>query len=115
MSLLDVVGPVMVGPSSSHTLGALRIARFVYKFAGSTPDEVEFVLHGSFAETGSGHGTYRALLAGIMGMRPDDERIRNALEIAGKISLHYRFTVEDLGDVHPNTILVRFVKDGRKH
>ncbi|NPA74625.1 MAG: L-serine ammonia-lyase, iron-sulfur-dependent, subunit beta [Euryarchaeota archaeon] len=113
MSLLDVVGPVMVGPSSSHTLGALRIARFVYKFVGGMPDRVEFVLHGSFADTGFGHGTDKALLAGIMGMHADDERIRDALRIANEKRLDYSFSVEDLGDVHPNTILVRANKNGK--
>ncbi len=112
MSLLDVVGPVMVGPSSSHTLGALRIARFVHKFVGGVPDRVIFHLHGSFADTGFGHGTDKALIAGIMGMRPDDERIRNALDIARSIGLRYEFESSDLGDVHPNTILITTFKDG---
>ncbi len=113
MSLLDVVGPVMVGPSSSHTLGALRISRFVYKFVGGVPDAVSFILHGSFAETGMGHGTDKALVAGMVGMRPDDERIRESLRIAEAQGLKFQFKSEDLGDVHPNTILIHVMKDGK--
>ena len=106
MAILDVLGPVMVGPSSSHTLGALRIARFAYKFSGGIPDKVRFTLHGSFAETHKGHGTDKALLAGILGMRADDERIKNAYEIADKLGVKYEFAQDDLGDVHPNTVLI---------
>ena len=106
MAILDVLGPVMVGPSSSHTLGALRIARFAYKFSGGIPDKVRFTLHGSFAETHKGHGTDKALLAGILGMRADNERIKDAYEIADKLGVKYEFTQDDLGDVHPNTVLI---------
>jgi len=106
MAILEVLGPVMVGPSSSHTLGALRIARFAYKFSGGIPDKVRFTLHGSFAETHKGHGTDKALLAGILGMRADDERIKNAYEIADKLGVKYEFAQDDLGDVHPNTVLI---------
>ncbi len=115
MSLLDVVGPVMVGPSSSHTLGALRIARFAYKFIGEMPESVNFVLHGSFAETWKGHGTDKALLAGIMGMHPWDERIREAYIIAKNSGLKYKFTFEDLGEVHPNTVLIDAAKNSKTY
>ena len=114
MSLLDVVGPVMVGPSSSHTLGVLRIARFVHKFMKGVPEKVKFVLHGSLADTGFGHGTDKALLAGIMGMRADDERIRDSIEIAKNIGFRYSFEIEDLGEVHPNTVLIIAWKNGKK-
>ncbi|MBO8161477.1 MAG: L-serine ammonia-lyase, iron-sulfur-dependent, subunit beta [Thermosipho sp. (in: Bacteria)] len=115
MNLLKVVGPVMVGPSSSHTLGALRIARFVYKFIEGRPEEVSFILHGSFSKTYKGHGTDRALLAGILGLRQDDPEIKNVYEIADKFNLKYRFLFEDLGDVHPNTVRIRVLKDGMTH
>ncbi len=115
MSLLDVMGPVMVGPSSSHTLGSLRIARFVYKFIGGIPSRVRFVLHGSFAETWRGHGTDKALLAGIMGMSPQDERIRDAQEIAARSSLKYSFEFDDLGEVHANTVLIEAWRNGKKY
>ncbi len=113
MAILDVLGPVMVGPSSSHTLGALRIARFAYKFSGGIPEEVRFTLHGSFAETLKGHGTDKALLAGILGMRPNDERIKDAYEIADKLGVKYEFAQEDLGEVHPNTVLIETWKGGK--
>jgi L-serine dehydratase len=107
MSMLDVVGPVMVGPSSSHTLGALKIARFAYKLLKNIPDEVEFFLHGSFSTTYHGHGSDKALLAGIMGYREYDYEIRDAYEIAKRMKLKYSFIPTDLGDVHPNTILIK--------
>ncbi len=115
MSIREILGPVMVGPSSSHTLGALRIARFAYKFGGGVPDEVVFTLHGSFAETHRGHGTDRALIAGILGIKPDDERIKEALSIAKRKGLKYRIKDGDLGEVHPNTVLIYFKKDGKKY
>lgn len=114
MAILDVVGPVMVGPSSSHTLGALRIARFAYIFAGGVPDEVRFILHGSFAETHMGHGTDKALLAGIMGMLPDDENIKRAHEIAKERGLKYEILDGDLGEVHPNTVLIEMKRGERE-
>jgi len=115
MAILEVLGPVMVGPSSSHTLGALRIARFAYKFSGGIPDKVRFTLHGSFAETHKGHGTDKALLAGILGMRADDERIKNAYEIADKLGVKYEFAQDDLGDVHPNTVLIETWKGEKNY
>lgn len=106
MGLLEVSGPVMIGPSSSHTLGALKISRFVYKLMG-VPSKVIFTLHGSFAMTYKGHGTDRALLAGIIGLRADDPNVKNAYIIAQQKKLTYSFEFEDLGDVHPNTVLVK--------
>ncbi|SHE57030.1 L-serine ammonia-lyase [Marinitoga hydrogenitolerans DSM 16785] len=111
MSMLDVVGPVMVGPSSSHTLGALKIARFAYKLFGEKPEKVEYYLHGSFAKTYLGHGTDRALIAGILGLREYDYEIKNAYNLAKKQNLKYSFIESDLGDVHPNTVLIRMFKD----
>ncbi len=111
MGLLEVSGPVMIGPSSSHTLGALKIARFAYKFSG-VPDEVLFALHGSFASTYRGHGTDRALVAGILGIKADSEEVRRAFEIAKERNLNYQFVIEDLGDVHPNTVAIRMKKNG---
>ncbi len=113
MSVIDILGPVMVGPSSSHTLGALRIARFAYKFIGGMPEDVHFILHGSFAESAMGHGTDKALLAGVLGMREDDENIKNACEIAKKVGVRYSIEYGDLGDVHPNTVLMEIKKGGK--
>lgn len=109
MGLLEVSGPVMIGPSSSHTLGALRIARFVYKLMG-IPKSVVFVLHGSFALTYKGHGTDRALLAGILGLKPDDPKVKDAYKLAEQVGLRFEFEFADLGDVHPNTVLIKAQK-----
>src|SRR5262245_25378445 len=82
VSLLDIIGPVMVGPSSSHTAGACRLGLLARCLVGGTPQRARVELHGSFARTGEGHGTDKAIVAGLMGFRPDDERIRDALTIA---------------------------------
>ena len=105
VSLLDIIGPVMVGPSSSHTAGACRLGLLGRGLLGGTPQKAVMELHGSFARTGEGHGTDKALVGGLLGFRPDDERIRTALEIAEKEGLEYRFEKTSLGDEkHPNTV-----------
>ena len=91
VSLLDIIGPVMVGPSSSHTAGACRLGLLARGLVGGTPQRATIELHGSFARTGEGHGTDKAIVAGLMGFRPDDERIRDALEIAEREGLDYAF------------------------
>ena len=78
ISVFDIIGPIMIGPSSSHTAGALRISLIAYKIFKGTIKEVKFTLYGSFAKTYKGHGTDRALLGGIMGFDTDDDRIRNS-------------------------------------
>jgi L-serine dehydratase len=106
VSLLDIIGPVMVGPSSSHTAGACRLGLLARGLVGGTPERALIELHGSFARTGEGHGTDKALVGGLMGFRPDDERLRHALEIAEREGLDYRFDKTKLGEeneVHPNT------------
>ena len=82
MNVFDILGPVMIGPSSSHTAGAARIGLVARTLLGQEPVTAEILLHGSFAKTYKGHGTDRALVAGILGMRPDNEDLRNALDIA---------------------------------
>jgi L-serine dehydratase len=105
VSLLDIIGPVMVGPSSSHTAGACRLGLLARGLVGGTPHSALIELHGSFARTGEGHGTDKALVAGLLGFRPDDERIRTALEIAENEGLDYRFEKTTLSDsAHPNTV-----------
>jgi L-serine dehydratase len=95
----------MVGPSSSHTAGACRIGLLGRGLIGGTPHRAQLELHGSFARTGEGHGTDRALVGGLLGFRPDDERLRTALEIADRDGLEYRFEKTSLGDEqHPNTV-----------
>lgn len=81
-SVFDIIGPVMIGPSSSHTAGAVRIGKVVHSIFGDIPDEVTFHLYNSFAKTYRGHGTDKALVAGIMGMGTDNPDIKNSLEIA---------------------------------
>src|SRR5437870_849781 len=106
VSLLDIIGPVMVGPSSSHTAGACRIGLLARGLVGGTPERAEVELHGSFARTGEGHGTDKAIVGGLMGFRPDDERLREALTIAEREGLDYRFEKTKLGEegvTHPNT------------
>jgi L-serine dehydratase len=116
VSLLDIIGPVMVGPSSSHTAGACRLGLLARCLVGGTPERARIELHGSFARTGEGHGTDKAIVGGLMGFRPDDERLRNALEIAEREGLDYRFEKTKLGDegvVHPNTARISIERGGR--
>jgi L-serine dehydratase len=109
VSLLDIIGPVMVGPSSSHTAGACRLGLLARCLVGGTPQHARIELHGSFARTGEGHGTDKAIVGGLMGFRPDDERLRTALDIAEREGLDYRFEKTTLGEeaeVHPNTVRI---------
>ena len=111
----DLIGPVMVGPSSSHTAGAVRLGEMARKILGSEPVDAEIILHGSFAETGKGHGTNLALVAGLLGMHTDDERIPQAFEIAKEKGLSFSFTAGNLGEVHPNTVKMKLVdQEGNK-
>lgn len=103
MNLFDILGPVMVGPSSSHTAGAVRIGRTARRLLGETPVRAAITLYGSFAATGSGHGTDRALVAGLLGMQPDDERIAQSFELARGAGLDFAFTLSRLAAEHPNT------------
>jgi L-serine dehydratase len=114
-SIFDIIGPVMIGPSSSHTAGAAKIGYIAREIFGRDISEVSFYLHGSFAKTYLGHGTDKALLSGVMGFLPDDERLRNAYEIAGKQGIRYKFDAKDLGEVHPNTVRIDMIsKDGQE-
>lgn len=106
MGLLDMIGPVMVGPSSSHTAGACRLGLLARHLLGERPRRVEFGLHGSFAKTGLGHGTHLALTAGVLGLWPDDERLKESLALAEKEGLEVVFKEVELGDVHPNTVRI---------
>ena len=112
VGVFDILGPIMVGPSSSHTAGAARLGKVARAVAGADIEEVTFYLHGSFAKTYKGHGTDRALVAGILGMEPSDLRLRDSLEIARELGLKIDFKEADLGDVHPNT--VEFIIRGKE-
>ena len=112
MRLFDILGPVMVGPSSSHTAGAVRIGLTARKLLGDQPVHADISLHGSFALTGHGHGTDCALIAGLLGMQPDDLRIPNAFEEAKKAGLRYTIDEIDLRDAHPNTAVLELTGKG---
>jgi L-serine dehydratase len=116
VSLLDIIGPVMVGPSSSHTAGACRLGLLARGLVGGTPQSAVIELHGSFARTGEGHGTDKAIVGGLMGFRPDDERLRTALDIMEREGLDYRFEKTTLGDdneTHPNTVRITITRNDR--
>jgi L-serine dehydratase len=115
VSLLDIIGPVMVGPSSSHTAGACRLGLLARGLVSGTPQKATLELHGSFARTGEGHGTDKAIVAGLLGFRPDDERIREALQIAEREGLDYRFEKTTLADaIHPNTVRMKLERGDLK-
>lgn len=106
LDIFDILGPIMVGPSSSHTAGAVRIGNMARSLLGSEPKAAEIGLHGSFAETGRGHGTDRALVAGLLGMKPDDLRIPRSFELAKQKEFAYSFRNVELKEAHPNTALL---------
>ena len=106
LDIFDILGPVMVGPSSSHTAGAVRIGRMARTLLGSRPVKAEIGLHGSFAETGQGHGTDRALVAGLLGMKPDDLEIPRSFELAAEQGLQFEFRAVQLREAHPNTAVL---------
>lgn len=106
MDLFDIIGPVMIGPSSSHTAGAARIGYVARELLGGDVARAEISLHGSFAATYTGHGTDRALVAGLMGMRVDDARLRDSLDIARRAGLDYSFKKVEIPDAHPNTAVL---------
>lgn len=115
INIFDMMGPVMVGPSSSHTAGAARIGNMGRTLLGEEVARADIGLYGSFAETGYGHGTDRALLAGLLGMKPDDLRIPNAYEEASRAGMAYSFRTVELRDAHPNTALLELTgKSGKQ-
>jgi L-serine dehydratase len=107
MHVFDVIGPVMIGPSSSHTAGAARIGRVARRLLGEAPVTADVGLYGSFASTYRGHGTDRAIAAGLQDMGVDDVRIRDALKLAEEAGIQIEFHPVDLKDAHPNTAVIR--------
>ena len=107
MDIFEIIGPIMVGPSSSHTAGAVRIGLVARKLLARPPIRAELLLHGSFAATGRGHGTDRALVAGLLGFEPDDTRIPDSFAYAEEAGLNFRFDTVQLRDAHPNSVLLR--------
>ena len=106
MNVFDILGPVMIGPSSSHTAGAARIGRITLALLGAPAVKADIFLHGSFAKTYKGHGTDKALIAGIMGMATADSRIRRAPELAREQGLEVNIATGDIDGAHPNTARV---------
>lgn len=114
MNVFDIVGPVMGGPSSSHTAGAARIGLVARALLGGEPVRADILLHGSFAKTWRGHGTDKALVAGILGLAPQDERLRESLTLAEAAGLAVALREGELENAHPNTALVTLTDaDGR--
>ena len=115
MNIFDIVGPIMVGPSSSHTAGAVKIGYVARKLMAEPIVDATINMYGSFLATGGGHGTKYAIVAGLLGMLPDDRRIPDSFHYADEIGMKYRFGEADLKDVHPNSVqLILEGEDGRK-
>lgn len=111
-SIFDILGPVMVGPSSSHTAGAARIGMIARQLFGRQPEKAAVYLHGSFAATGKGHGTDKALIAGLLGMRPDDMRIPDSFQIAQEEGMEFTISPKDIREAHPNTAQIIMEAEG---
>ncbi len=112
MNIFDILGPVMVGPSSSHTAGAVRIGLIARRLLGGQPATAKITLSGSFAATGTGHGTDRALVAGLLGMKPDDIRIPDSFALAVEQGLAFTFDRTELKEAHPNTAILQLSTAG---
>ena len=111
-SIFDILGPVMVGPSSSHTAGAVKIGLVARQLLGKQPKKAEIYLSGSFAATGEGHGTDRAIVAGLLGMKPDDMRIPDSYEVAKEAGMEFTMGKKEIRGAHPNTALMILEADG---
>ncbi|MDN5332370.1 MAG: L-serine dehydratase [Tepidanaerobacteraceae bacterium] len=105
MDIFDIIGPVMIGPSSSHTAGAVRLGNIARNILSEEPKKARIILFNSFARTGRGHGTDKAVIAGLLGFSPDDERIKTAFDEAEKRGLVYQLLIENIDEsLHPNTV-----------
>jgi L-serine dehydratase len=109
MTIFDIVGPVMVGPSSSHTAGAARIGLVARKLMAEPIKKAEILFYGSFLATGKGHGTDCAVVAGLLGMEPDDERIPKSMDLAKKAGMEVSFGEATLKKGHPNSVILNLV------
>ena len=114
-SIFDMIGPVMIGPSSSHTAGVVRIAKAAIKVLGGVPEEAEIIFYNSFARTYEGHGSDRAILAGLMDFETDDKRIKESIDIASQSGLKYHFkSVGNASTLHPNSIRLNLKKGNKR-
>jgi len=109
LNIFDIMGPIMVGPSSSHTAGAARIGYVGRRLLGFQPARANIALHGSFAATGAGHGTDKAIVAGLLGMRPDDPDIPRSFQLAEEARMEVHIQTVDLRDAHPNTAVMTLI------
>ena len=114
MDIFDVLGPVMIGPSSSHTAGLVRIGNVAHEMLGDTPDYAHIQFHGSLAKTYRGHGSDKAIVAGLMGFETDDARIRDSLKLAKEGGMKYDIETVVLENAHPNTVVVHGGKAGEE-
>ena len=110
MDVFDIIGPIMVGPSSSHTAGACRIGKYARGILSEEPMNAVIKLSGSFKKTYRGHGTDKAIIAGLLGFNEDDERIRDSIEIAKKESRNFTIVEEDIENAHANTAEITMTK-----
>ena len=107
-SIFDMIGPIMIGPSSSHTAGVVRIGRVARQLLGNKPEQVEILFYNSFSTTYQGHGSDRAVLAGLMDLKTDDLRIRDAIEIAKEEGIKFAFKpMGTMSTLHPNSIIIK--------
>ncbi len=111
MNIFDIMGPIMVGPSSSHTAGAVRMGRMARHLLGSRPVKAEILLHGSFAATGAGHGTDRAIVAGLLDLAPDDTAIPRSFQLAQESGMEVSIRPTELRDAHPNTAILNLTNE----
>lgn len=111
-NIFDILGPVMVGPSSSHTAGAARIGLIARQLFGRQPEKAKVYLHGSFAATGKGHGTDKALIGGLLGMKPDDMRIPDSFNVAKDEGMEFVIENKDFKEAHPNTARIYMETEG---
>lgn len=112
--IFDMIGPVMIGPSSSHTAGVVRIGRVVHKILGDVPENADILFYNSFARTYEGHGSNRAILGGLMNFKTDDKRIKEALALSESLGLEHKFrSIGSASTFHPNSIRI-FARKGKK-
>ncbi len=114
MNIYDIIGPIMIGPSSSHTAGVVKIGLLTNKLLNCTPKHVTVVWYGSFAKTYIGHGSDKAIIAGLLGMSPDDTKIRNSLSIAENMGLEFEFKTSNFDSLHPNTLRIIATDENNK-
>lgn len=113
--IFDMIGPVMIGPSSSHTAGVVRIGRVVFKILGGIPEQADIIFYNSFARTYEGHGSNRAILAGLMDFKTDDKRIKTVLDLTQEAGLSYKFrSIGSASTFHPNSVRIKAERNGQK-